>query len=132
MQVGYDSRGRPARSPRHGSKLSKRKDSPMKRLTLTLTLYLTLCIAPLSFLAGCSSSRPDGAAKRSVAAKTISPHLPFGNPSEAGSAANNQLVLRPQFAASWNASKRIANWVAWRLVASDIGDTQRSQFYADP
>jgi endonuclease G len=40
-------------------------------------------------------------------------------------------VLRQQFAASWNAKKRIANWVAWRLVADDIGDTERSQFYAD-
>jgi len=67
-----------------------------------------------------------------VAAKLISPHLPFGNPSEADGAPNNQLVLRKQFAASWNAKKRIANWVAWRLVAQDIGDTERSQFYADP
>src|SRR5262249_25970252 len=55
-----------------------------------------------------------------------------GNPSEAGNDPNNQLVVRQQFAESWNSKKRIPNWVAWRLVASDIGDTQRSQFYADP
>lgn len=90
----------------------------------------------LALLAGCYAGRRDAAAKRDTAkhtdtANVISPHLPFGNPSEAGGAANNQLVLRQQFAASWNAGKRIANWVAWRLVASDIGDTERSQFYAD-
>jgi endonuclease G len=104
----------------------------MKRLTLALTLCLTLCLAPLAFLAGCSSDRHDAAAQHGAAAKLISPHLPFGNPSEAGSAPNNQLVMRPQFAESWNASMRIPNWVAWRLVAKDIGDTERSQFYADP
>lgn len=62
----------------------------------------------------------------------ISPNLPFGNPSNAANDPNNLLVVRPQFAASWNSGKRIANWVAWRLVASDISDTERSQFYADP
>jgi endonuclease G, mitochondrial len=93
----------------------------------------------LAFLAGCSSiGKHDGASQRGAAAKQaaaanlVSPHLPFGNPSDAGKAANNQLVLRQQFAASWNASKNIPNWVAWKLVASDIGDTERSQFYADP
>ena len=95
---------------------------------LAATLAATIILA---FLAGCSSGRPDATAQRGVAANVISPHLPFGNPSDAGGAPNNRLVLRPQFAASWNASKRIANWVAWRLVASDIGDTERSQFYAD-
>jgi endonuclease G len=89
-------------------------------------------------LAGCSPGKRDttaqqggASAKRAAAAKTISPHLPFGNPNEAGKDPNNQLVRRQQFAASWNASKQIPNWVAWKLVASDIGDTERSQFYAD-
>jgi endonuclease G len=96
-----------------------------------LAATLAAAIA-LAFFAGCSLAKPDGAAaRRSAAEKAISPHLPFGNPSEAGNEPNNRLVLRQQFAASWNASKRIANWVAWRLVASDIGDTERSQFYAD-
>ena len=99
-------------------------------------LAATLAAITLAFLAGCSSIKNDSAAKRDAAAprsaaNLISPHLPFGNPSEAGRAANNRLVLRRQFAASWNASKQIPNWVAWRLVASDIGDTERSQFYAD-
>jgi len=100
-----------------------------RAISLAATLAATISLA---FFVGCSPATLDGAAKRAVAAKLISPHLPLGNPSEAGNEPNNQLVLRQQFAASWNAKKRIANWVAWRLVASDIGDTERSQFYADP
>jgi endonuclease G, mitochondrial len=99
-------------------------------------LAAMLAAIALALLAGCSAGGPGGGSQRGTAAKqaaakAVSPHLPFGNPSEAGRTANNQLVLRQQFAASWNASKRIPNWVAWRLVASDIGDTERSQFYAD-
>ena len=103
----------------------------MKRRSISLLAATLAATIILAFLAGCSPATLDGAAKRAVAVKAISPHLPFGNPSEAGNEPNNQLVLRPQFAASWNAKKRIANWVAWRLVANDIGDTERSQFYAD-
>jgi endonuclease G len=104
----------------------------MKRRSIYLLAATLAATITLAFLAGCSSGKRNGVAERLVAVNVVSPHLPFGNPSEAGRAANNQLVLRQQFAASWNASKRIPNWVAWRLVASDIGDTERSQFYADP
>ena len=103
----------------------------MKRRCISLLAATLAATIPLAFFVGCSPAKLDGATKRAVAVKAISPHLPFGNPSEAGNAPNNQLVLRPQFAASWNAKKRIANWVAWRLIATDIGDTERSQFYAD-
>jgi hypothetical protein len=81
----------------------------MKRRSISLLAATLAAAITLVFLASCSSGRPDGSAQRGVAAKMSSPHLPFGNPSEAGSAPNNQLVLRPQFAASWNAKKHIAN-----------------------
>jgi endonuclease G, mitochondrial len=63
---------------------------------------------------------------------SVSIHLPFGNISNASTNSSNLLVTRSQFAASWNASKRTANWVAWRLRASDIGSTPRSDFHVDP
>jgi endonuclease G len=64
---------------------------------------------------------------------SVSVHMPFGNVSGATSTStNNRLVTRSQFAASWNAGKRTANWVAWRLRASDIGSVPRSNFHADP
>jgi endonuclease G, mitochondrial len=100
----------------------------MKRRSIYLLAATLAATITLTFLAGCSSGKREGASERLVAVKVTSPHLPFGNPSDAGRAANNQLVLRQQFAASWNASKQIPNWVAWKLVASDIGDTERSQF----
>ena len=92
-----------------------------RRLSLgilsSLVLLLSLIIGPLYSATGQTS---------------VSVHIPFGNISSAGSSANNRLVARTQFAASWNASKRIANWVAWRLRASDIGSTPRSDFHVDP
>jgi endonuclease G, mitochondrial len=64
---------------------------------------------------------------------SVSVHIPFGNVSGAtSSSTSNRLVTRSQFALSWNASKRTANWVAWRLRASDIGSTPRSDFHVDP
>ena len=64
---------------------------------------------------------------------SVSVHMPFGNVSGATSTStNNRLVTRSQFAASWNAGKRTANWVAWRLRASDIGSVPRSDFHVDP
>src|SRR5262245_52510196 len=115
----------------------KRSCSPIAHRVTWRAISLFAATIALAFLAACSPvGKQDGAAQRGAAAKQsaanlVSPHLPFGNPSEAGKSANNQLVLRQQFAASWNASKQIPNWVAWKLVASDIGDTERSQFYAD-
>jgi hypothetical protein len=84
----------------------------MKQRSITLLAATLAATISLAFSASCSPAKLDGAAKRAVAVKAISPHLLFGNPSEAGGAPNNHLVLRPQVAASWNASKRIASWVA--------------------
>ena len=58
----------------------------------------------------------------------------LGNPDGANeniASANKYLVTRPQFALSFNDSLRFPNWVSWRLQASDIGDTERGQFYPD-
>jgi hypothetical protein len=70
--------------------------------TLAATLFLAI-------LAGRSPGRRDATAQPGVAANVISPHLPFGNPSGAGDDPDNRLALRPQFAASWDASKGVAN-----------------------
>jgi endonuclease G, mitochondrial len=87
------------------------------RRLLPVLLLLSLIVGPLT------------AVKSQV---SVSIHMPFGNVSGAGSNSNNLLVTRAQFAASWNASKRTANWVAWRLRASDIGSTPRSDYHVDP
>src|SRR5262245_61594145 len=84
-----------------------------------VVIFLALTIGPLLNSASSQTS--------------VSIHIPFGNVSGATtSSTNNRLVTRSQFALSWNASKRTANWVAWRLRASDIGSVPRSDFHVDP
>jgi endonuclease G, mitochondrial len=93
--------------------------------------FAVLAAALILFSLAGTACRSTPPSKHNSTVAPISVHLPFGNPSDAGNDPNNRLVLREQFAASWNAGKRTANWVAWKLVTSDIGNTKRSEFYAD-
>ncbi len=55
-------------------------------------------------------------------------NIALGNPSDATTDAsnkNNYLLVRPQFALSYNNEKGEANWVSWHLQATDIGDVER-------
>ena len=61
-------------------------------------------------------------------------NLMLGNPSAATSNpanANNYLILRPQYALSYNRDKEIPNWVSWQLNQSWIGTSPRSPFAPD-
>jgi endonuclease G len=42
------------------------------------------------------------------------------------------LIERPQYVLSYNAEKRIPNWVSWRLVKGDLGKSTRGPFEPDP
>jgi endonuclease G, mitochondrial len=58
-----------------------------------------------------------------------SPHLRLGNPSDAAAKLNlpnNFLILKPQFALSYNRDRGTANWVSWQLNQSWIGSLGRS------
>ncbi|MBD2057806.1 DNA/RNA non-specific endonuclease [Oculatella sp. FACHB-28] len=81
----------------------------------------------LALTAGCTvapdetlpDSMPDGSTADSV-------HLSFGNPSNAGEDdPENYLMVKPQYALSYNDSKRIANWVSWQLGPDWIGEAER-------
>jgi endonuclease G len=53
----------------------------------------------------------------------------MGNPSQAShdpANANNYLVIRDEYAYSYNAGTGLANWVSWRLAAEDVGNADRS------
>lgn len=55
-------------------------------------------------------------------------YLALGNPSNAAassSSSDNYLVIRNAYALSYNASKGIANWVAWRISENDLGAAER-------
>ncbi|MFN6565200.1 MAG: DNA/RNA non-specific endonuclease [Nostoc sp. ChiSLP01] len=59
---------------------------------------------------------------------SISPHLLLGNPSGATPTSitpDNYLMAKNQYALSYNNSKGTANWVAWQLNKSWLGDAER-------
>lgn len=66
----------------------------------------------------------------------LSPHLFLGNPSKAATDLNqptNYLMIKPQFALSYNRDRAIPNWVSWQLNGSWLGDVPRqSSFRGDP
>ena len=53
-------------------------------------------------------------------------HLKYGNPSGANNNHNNYLIVRSEYALSYNCQAGIANWVSWQLDRSWLGTTERS------
>lgn len=87
-------------------------------LTVKKILILAFTIV-LTFTAGCSLLLP----KSSI----TSVHLALGNPSNANPTdPNNYLMIKPQYALSYNRDKGIPNWVSWELNKSWLGDAPRS------
>lgn len=60
-----------------------------------------------------------------------SPHLALGNPSKAGTDRSNYLILRKQYALSYNDEAGRPNWVSWHLQESDLGPVERGKFTPD-
>jgi endonuclease G len=64
----------------------------------------------------------------------VSLHLILGNPSGSTTTIsddNNFLMVKPQYALSFNNSKGGPNWVSWHLKQSDIGMEKRGKFRPD-
>ena len=60
-------------------------------------------------------------------------HLTLGNPSNAGIDPNNYLLIKPQYALSYNRDRATANWASWQLNEDWLGETERQDdFRADP
>ena len=63
-------------------------------------------------------------------------YLALGNPSNAvatASSSDNFLVIRNAYALSFNSSRGIPNWVAWRISEADFGAAERqNNFRPDP
>jgi len=72
-----------------------------------------------------------GATAPQVPAAPGSPHLALGEPRDADP--SDDLLLDHQvFVLSFNVRRQVPNWVAWRLVAEDLGAAPRSgAFHAD-
>lgn len=68
----------------------------------------------------------------SVPPDSSTPHLPFGNPSNATSdAANreNYLLIHSGFTLSYNDTRGTLNWVAWRTTAADLGERRERPLF---
>src|SRR5258707_1268804 len=61
------------------------------------------------------------------------PHLALGTPGD-GTAQDDYVLQRAQYALSYNRFRNTANWVSWHLVAADYGDAPRrsGSFLQDP
>ncbi|MEI6945554.1 DNA/RNA non-specific endonuclease [Paraflavisolibacter sp. H34] len=58
----------------------------------------------------------------------VSVHLTLGNPSEAvadSTIFSNYLMVKPQYALSYNRERGTPNWVSWRLDPSSLGSAPR-------
>ncbi|MFN8348737.1 MAG: DNA/RNA non-specific endonuclease [Spirosomataceae bacterium] len=63
-----------------------------------------------------------------ISVKSESVHLTLGNPSNAQTSTtspDNYLLLKPQYALSYNRTKGYANWVAWELSSKWLGTLDR-------
>ncbi|WP_437592093.1 DNA/RNA non-specific endonuclease [Sorangium sp. So ce1000] len=86
-----------------------------------------------------SASPPKGAPPKGAASSrppAPSPHLELGVPARTGAradASDDHLMIKPQYALSYNRSRNVANWVSWRLDAASFGDAPRyrGKFVAD-
>jgi endonuclease G, mitochondrial len=70
-----------------------------------------------------------------LAAQEPNRNARFGLPGPAKAEPSSReafLIARPQYVLSYNAEKRIPNWVCWELKASDIGTAARAPFEPDP
>lgn len=60
-------------------------------------------------------------------------NMALGNPSKAGKNKDNYLMVKPQYALSYNSSKGIPNWVSWHFNKEWLGDADRCNCFApDP
>lgn len=93
------------------------------------TLMVVACASP--------AAPPDAPTAAPAGARTTpdpiaaSPHVALGVPRDRDPS-DDYLADRGAFVMSYNDRRRVPNWVAWRLVSSDLGDQDRSDdFRAD-
>jgi endonuclease G, mitochondrial len=95
----------------------------MKKIPSLLPVALATLIGTAAFLVHSNLPAPE------------SIHLQWGNPSNAKPDPQkraNFLLLKPQYALSYNADAGTPNWVSWRLTKDDIGTAERAAFHPEP
>jgi len=101
--------------------------------------HLLLYLASAFFLIACSASHePNGGDKipEAIQDTTLpynSVHLSLGLPVDADST-DEYVLVRPQYALSYNKNLNVSNWVSWELNSNWFGDVDRysGNFIQDP
>ena len=106
----------------------------LRRLWLTSIATILLiqtagCFSPSSTPPVSSPSSTGSPHTSQVPYSTTSVHLTLGNPSNAATEPNNYLILRPQYALSYNNSKGTPNWVSWQLNQNSLGSVERQNTF---
>lgn len=101
----------------------------MKALAVAL-LFAAACAVPLPPEQGPPSLPLPAPAQPTAPVR--SPHLELGTPVDADPS-DDELMLKPQYALSYNRLRRGPNWVSFRLDAGDLGAVRRHRghFLAD-
>lgn len=98
---------------------------------LSLVIRSALALSVLFANLACSSAQTPIVPK--VVAQAGDIHLALGNPSQAKHDAddpNNYLMIKPQFALSYNNKRGTPNWVSYYLKRADMGRAPRPQGFS--
>ncbi|MBD2457283.1 DNA/RNA non-specific endonuclease [Nostoc sp. FACHB-87] len=104
------------------------------RTLIAVTGLVTLLGCSPAIIQSLSAQKPPQPTTTTPAQPRTSTHLLLGNPSGAvNSTANpdNYLIIRPQYALSYNRDKGIPNWAAWQLNKNWLGNLARPGFTPD-
>lgn len=96
------------------------------------TITLTLIVLLLTSGCGRVTERPRADDTASVPTSSSTPHLPFGNPSNATADAGNRenyLLTHGGFTLSYNDMRGTLNWVAWGTTAADLGERRERPLF---
>jgi endonuclease G len=99
---------------------------------LNTARLLRLALLSLLLAAGCNTPNGIDPGQQEPPGN---PNIRFGMPAPAAAERDSRdayLLDRPQYVLSYNAEKRTANWVCWRLRKEDIGNVARGSFEPDP
>jgi endonuclease G, mitochondrial len=96
----------------------------MKRISILLSILIVSSLALLPANSKTIPIRPQ---------ESVSVHLTLGNPSDATDDPSNRdnfLMVKRQYALSFNNGRGGPNWVSWHLQASDIGNQARAKTFS--
>lgn len=93
--------------------------------------WFHVLVAGVLAVGGCAAHPVAPTGSPPATSSPASVHLALGTPTD--SDPSDDLLLDHQvFVVSYNPTRRVANWVAWRLVADDLGQARRQDnFHAD-